>query len=155
MKNMKLSFRHALMDDTDILINLYNKSFYKDFLRYGECPAYGKTKEQMQKSLKSFPKDVILCDNIPVGVISAKNKGNGEYYIGCLCVIPEYQNKGIGTQAINHLLKDHADWKKISLITPSDKDENIYFYTKKCGFRIDSTELDGNVKVVRLELDRK
>lgn len=155
MNKTKLSFKHATINDTDILINLYNKSFYKDFLRYGECPAYGKTKEQMHKSLRTFSKDIILCDNIPVGVISANNKGNGEYDVGCLCVIPEYQNKGIGAQAINHLLKDHADWEKISLITPSDKDENIYFYTEKCGFRIDSTELDGNVKVVRLVLERK
>lgn len=155
MNNMKLRFRHAFMDDADILIDLYNQSFHKDFLRYGECPAYGKTKVQMQKSLRTFPKDIILCDNIPVGVISANNKGNGEYYVGRLCVIPEYQNKGIGTQAINHFLKDNADWKKILLITPSDKDENIYFYTKKCGFRIDAAEMDGNVNVVRLILDRK
>lgn len=152
---MKLSFRQAGIEDVDLLINLYDKSFYKDFLRYGECPAYGKTKEQMQKSLKVFPKDIILCDNTPVGVISVKSKGNGEYYVGCLCVIPEYQNRGIGTQTMHHLLESHIDWKKISLITPNDKAENIYFYTQKCGFRIYGTELDGNVHVVRLILDRK
>ncbi|NLL94114.1 MAG: GNAT family N-acetyltransferase [Clostridiales bacterium] len=28
---------------------------------------------------------------------------NGEYYIGCLCVIPSYQKKGIGTQAIKYI----------------------------------------------------
>lgn len=152
---MKLSFRRAGNKDVDLLISLYNESFYKDFLRYGECPAYGKTKERMQKSLITFPKDIIYCNNVPIGVISAECKGNGQYYVGCLCVIPEYQNRGIGTQAMHHFLEVHADWKKVSLITPSDKDENIYFYTQKCGFKIDRTELDGNVKVIRLILDRK
>lgn len=152
---MKLSFRWARTEDTDLLINLYNQSFYQDFLRYGECPAYGKTNELMQKSMKRFPKEIILCENTPVGVISAESRGNGEYYVGCLCVIPEYQNRGIGTQAIHHLLENYADWKKVSLITPKDKDGNIYFYTQKCGFRIDRTELDGNVTVVRLILERE
>lgn len=151
---MGLRYRRAVKNDAGLLINLYNQSFYKDFLRYGECPAYGKTEEQMKQSIETFAEEIILCNNIPVGVISAKRKGNGEYYVGCLCVIPEYQNQGIGTKAMNHLLESHADWKRISLITPSDKDENIYFYTRKCGFRIGGTELDGNVKVVRLILDK-
>jgi ribosomal protein S18 acetylase RimI-like enzyme len=152
---MKLNYRRAITDDADLLIELYNNSFYQDFLRYGECPAYGRTKERMQQSIIMFPKDIISCDDIPVGAISVDDKGNGEYYLGCLCVIPEYQNKGIGTQAIKHLLESHTDWKRISLITPYDKDENIYFYTQKCGFKIDGIELDGNVKVVRLILERK
>mgnify|MGYP001350334234 CR=1 FL=1 len=152
---MELSYRCAVTDEADLLIDLYNKSFCQDFHRYGECPAYGRTKEHMQKSIKMFPKKIILCDNIPIGVISAENKGNGDYYLGCLCVVPEYQNKGIGMRAIQHLLDSHTDWKRISLITPADKDENVYFYTQKCGFRIDGTELDGNVKVVRLIKERQ
>lgn len=151
---MKLNFRRAVTDDTDLLIQLYNSSFFQDYLRYGECPAYGKTKEQMQQSILMFPKDIILCDDIPVGAISANDRGNGEYYIGCLCVIPEYQNKGIGTEAMKHFLESHINWKKISLITPYDKDENIYFYTQKCGFKISGTELDGKVQVVRLVRER-
>ena len=151
---MKLDYRRAESDDADLLIELYNSSFYQDYLRYGECPAYGKTKEQMRQSIRMFSKEIILCDNVPVGAISANDRGNGEYYIGCLCVIPEYQNKGIGAQAIKHLLESHTDWRKISLITPYDKDKNIYFYTQKCGFKISGTELDGNVKVVRLILER-
>lgn len=152
---MKLSYRCAVKDEADLLIALYNKSFYQDFLRYGECPAYGRTKERMQQSIEMFPKEIILCDNIPIGVISVENKGNGDYYLGCLCVIPEYQNKGIGTRVIQHLLDSHTDWKRISLITPADKDENVYFYTQKCSFRIGGTESDGNVKVVRLITERQ
>lgn len=155
MNHLKLSYRRAVKEDTDLLIGLYNQSFYEDFVRYGECPAYGKTKKQMQRSMETFPKDIIFCGDTPAGVISVNNKGCGEYYVGCLCVIPEYQKQGIGTQAMTHFLETCPDWKRISLITPRDKDGNIYFYTQKCGFRISGTEMDGNVKVVRLVLDRR
>ena len=41
----------------------------------------------------------------------------------------------------------YSDWKKITLVTPADKEENVKFYTQKCGFRIEKTEMDGHVKV--------
>ncbi|MEA4888679.1 MAG: GNAT family N-acetyltransferase [Clostridiaceae bacterium] len=78
---------------------------------------------------------------------------NGEYYLGCLCVIPEYQGKGIGTHAVKFILNYYADWEKIMLVTPADKEENLIFY-KKCGFTIDGAEMDGKVSVVRFLLER-
>ena len=35
-----------------------------------------------------------------------------------------------------------------------DKNENVKFYTEKCGFDIQSVEMDGNVKVYRFILER-
>lgn len=152
---MKLDYRNATVDDARLLIDIYNKSFYEDFVRYGECPAYGKTEEEMQKSIQEFPKEIIMCDGTPVGAISSNNRGNGDYYIGCLCVIPEFQNKGIGSSALEHYKDTHQDYTKLSLITPNDKKQNIGFYTNKCGFEITGIELDGNVEVARLVLLRK
>ena len=108
----------------------------------------------MEASIEKFPKLIIDCDDIPVGVISVASRGEGEYYIGCLCVIPKYQSKGIGTEAIKYMLGYYKDWSKITLITPADKEENINFYTS-CGFKIDSTDMDGSVKVVHLLLERQ
>lgn len=53
-----------------------------------------------------------------------------------MCVIPEYQHKGIGTKAIQFLLETFKDWSEITLETPAEKEENVNFYTKKCGFEI-------------------
>lgn len=109
---------------------------------------------KMENSIESFPKEIVISDNIPVGVISVEEKGDGIYYIGCLCVVPEYQGKGIGTQAFRHILSVYPDWKKFVLITPADKEENIRFYTEKCGFKGDGTLMDGNVKVVKFIKER-
>ena len=146
---INLYYRKAEKSDAELLTVIYNSAFCDDYVRYGECPAYGRTIEQMENSIVSFPKEIVFCDNTPVGVISIEEKGEGIYYIGCLCVIPEYQGKGIGTQLFRHILSVYPDWKKFVLITPADKEENIRFYTEKCGFRVDGTSMDGNVKVLK------
>lgn len=151
---MELNYVQARKEDALLLISLYNSSFLADYKRYGECPGYGKTKEQMEKSIEKTPKEIIVCSGKPVGALSVEHKGNGEYYLGCLCVIPQYQGKGIGTEAVKHILYSHSDWKKITLITPADKEENVRFYTEKCGFRAGDTEVDGNVTVVKLYRER-
>lgn len=151
---MNLEYRKANIEDTNLLIDIYNASFYSDYVKYGECPGYGKSKETMEKSIIDYPKFIILCDGKPVGVISCQMIANGIYEVGCLCVIPEYQGKGIGTKAFQFALSYYNDWKKFTLITPVDKEENVKFYTEKCGFYIDSTEMDGNVKVVRFYRER-
>ena len=152
---MEVCFRKAETADAELLIDIYNSAFYSDYIRYGACPAYGKTKEMMEQSILDFPKFPILYDSRPVGCVSCKETGNGIYEIGCLCVIPEYQGKGIGTAAMEFIKEHYQDWKKITLVTPADKTENVMFYTEKCGFDIQSVETDGDVKVFRFVLKRQ
>lgn len=151
---MSLTFRKAVKKDADVLIGIYNAAFYDDYIRYGVCPAYGKTRKKMEASIAEFPKLIIMNSGSPVGVLSFKNNGEGEYYIGCFCIIPEYQGTGIGTQAFQHMLSVCPDWKRISLITPADKEQNIKFYTQKCGFRKGLKHMDGDVEVITLYRER-
>ncbi len=151
---MNLKYVKAKKEDAELLIEIYNASFYDDYIKYGECPAYGRTRVSMEESIVKYPKLIIFNDDTPIGAISVEKKGDGEYYLGCLCVTPQYQGKGIGTQAVKFMLDYYVDCNKVTLVTPADKEENICFYTKKCGFRIDGTEMDGNVKVVHLLMER-
>lgn len=150
----KISYEPASIDDADLLVSIYNSAFYSDYVRYGECPGYGKTKEMMEDSIRKYNKFIICTNDKPVGVLSCNKTQDGVYEIGCLCVIPEYQRKGIGTLAIKFIFSHYQDGKKFTLVTPSDKEENIRFYTDKCGFYIVSSEKDGNVNLVRLERER-
>ena len=74
----------------------------------------------------------------------------GRYFLGCLCVRPEWQGRGIGTQAFQFFLHACPDWQRIEWVTPTDKMENIRFYTEKCGCIVGESENDGNVRVVHL-----
>lgn len=154
INKMNIKYQKANEKDTELLIELYNKAFLSDYLKYGECPAYGRTIESMTLSLQKSEKHIITVDDIPVGVISFENRGEGNYYLGCLCLIPQYQHRGLGTSAFKYALDYYSDWRTITLVTPEDKTENINFYTKKCGFSINGTEMDGNVKVVKFILLR-
>ncbi|MCR4793590.1 MAG: GNAT family N-acetyltransferase [Ruminococcus sp.] len=151
---MTIEYRKAVSEDAEMLVNIYNASFYSDHIRYGACPGYGKTTEMMKASIKEQPKYIILCDNKPVGCISCKRLEMGVYELSCLCIVPEYQGKGLGTQAVRFIKTLYEDWKKITLVTPLDKKENVKFYTEKCGFHIVSIEKGGNVELARFVTER-
>lgn len=85
----------------------------------------------------------ILSDEKIVGGILYRIKGStpfvknlrwGKYYLGRVYVSPEYQNKGIATEAIlqseNFLKKP----RKLYVDFPEDLDKNRKCYTK-CGYR--------------------
>lgn len=38
--NMKLEYRNAKKEDAKLLTDIYNKSFYDDYIHYSECPKY-------------------------------------------------------------------------------------------------------------------
>nr|MDD6335568.1 GNAT family N-acetyltransferase [bacterium] len=145
-----ITYRFAQRQDAELLIQIYNAAFYCDFLRYGHCPAYGRGKAQMEASIQRYPKAILLYEGKPVGVLSAQDRGNGMIYLGCLCVLPAYQGKGIGTQAIAKLEQLYPNWRQIELITPADKQQNLDFYIKKCGFTLAGQEKDGPVCVAKL-----
>lgn len=151
---MLVEYKKANLEDAKLLIDIYNTSFYSDYVKYGECPGYGKTKEMMEQSIMNTPKFIITCDGIPVGVISCDRIDKAVYEIGCLCIIPAFQGKGIGTRAVEYVLSYYNDWKKVTLITPVEKKENVKFYTEKCFFQIESIETGGNVKVYRFVRER-
>ena len=69
---MKIEYRKADIADAELLIDIYDSAFYSDYIKYGECPAYGKTKEMMEESIINYPKFIILYNNKPVGCISCK-----------------------------------------------------------------------------------
>lgn len=152
---MMIEFKQAAKDDAGLLVKIYNASFFSDYLRFGACPGYGRTIEMMEESIRLYPKHIILCDRKPVGCISCRQIRPREYEIGCLCVIPEYQGRGIGTQAVRFIQSYYDDWKSMTLTTPLNKSENVRFYTEKCGFQIVGTERDGSTELAAFLTERQ
>lgn len=151
---MTITYRRAMPEDAGLLVSIYNASFYGDYLRYGACPGYGRTREAMEVSIRKYPKFLILCDGVPVGCVSCQEQAAHVYEIGCLCVVPAFQGRGIGTQAVRFVKAHYGDWQRLTLVTPADKRKNVRFYTEKCGFRVAGTEKDGNVTLARFVVER-
>ena len=132
---MNIQFERASLEDVDILISVQNQSFYSDFVKYGVCPGYNRSRDSMMESISRNHVYNILCDGIVVGDIIARDNDNGDYYLGCICVIPDYENKGIGQAAMDFIDDCFPNAKHWSLETPSDKLRNHYFY-KKHGYEV-------------------
>lgn len=53
---INLRYRKAEKSDAELLVDIYNSAFYDDYIKYGECPAYGRSVEQMESSITVAPK---------------------------------------------------------------------------------------------------
>ena len=79
---MEIEYRKAALADAELLVDIYDSAFYSDYIRFGECPAYGKSKAAMEKSIAEYPKLIILYDREPAGCVSCKKISDGIYEIG-------------------------------------------------------------------------
>ena len=132
---MHIRFEHAVSDDADTLIAVQNQAFYSDFIQYGVCPGYNRSHDSMIASISRRHVYKILCDEVVIGNIIVRDEGNGDYYLGCICIVPEHENKGIGQLAMQFIDSHFPDAKRWSLETPADKARNHYFY-KKHGYKV-------------------
>lgn len=147
-------FERAVVDDAKALIEVRDQSFYADYVRYGECPAYHITIDNMKNTIMNRIVYKIICDNKIIGNISIRDNQDNTYYLGCLCIIPEYENKGIGKEALRFIENEFPNVDVWTLITPADKERNLCFY-KKAGYSIVKECMDGSVKVVTFEKKMK
>ncbi|HPF86770.1 MAG TPA: GNAT family N-acetyltransferase [Candidatus Limiplasma sp.] len=132
---MDVQFLRAVPEDADRLIAVQDQSFYADYVKYGVCPGYRRTRESMLESISRRIVYKIQCDGNIVGDIIVRDEGGGAYYLGCLCVIPTYENRGIGQLALAFLDQHFPDAAHWALETPADKERNHYFYQKH-GYRV-------------------
>lgn len=151
---MNIKYERATIDDAKLLINIRNQCFYADFIKYGECPAYNNSIEDMSKGILNRIIYKIICNDQIVGNISIRDNQDNTYYLGCLCVIAAYENRGIGQESLKFIESEFPNAAAWTLETPKDKDRNHYFY-KKSGYNIVKEYMNGSVNVVLFEKKMK
>ncbi len=71
--------------------------------------------EEQQEYFKNFINQVkenayiIQYDNKNIGFYNGKILKNGNYEIGNICIVPEYQGKGIGTKILKGILEKYSN----------------------------------------------
>ncbi len=141
------------MTDADTLIAPQSQCFYADFIRQGECPGYNRSREEMLESIARKHVYLIRCEGQTIGTIIISDLGGGNDYLGCICVLPAYENKGIGQLAVQYLdfLLFHTRsiglWKRLPI-----KTRNHYFY-RKLGYAVTREYTVGNVRISYFERD--
>ena len=85
--------------------------------------------------LKGTAMEIVYINTTPVGYYSYSKKDTETEIIG-IVVIPEYQQKGIGTDMLTKILKELHDVKQIKIVTHPKNIAAINLY-KKFGFTED------------------
>lgn len=110
--NLELkSYKNGNQEEIKFIYNL-KKKVYQEYVE----KIYGEWNEENQKKLfNKFMKEnsknielIYLKDKL-VGFYNGKTKDDRSFEIGNICIIPEYQNKRIGTAVLKEILFENKD----------------------------------------------
>jgi RimJ/RimL family protein N-acetyltransferase len=107
----------------------------------GGPPGY--KSERWQSKMMRIGKYYKIMDEYRIiGGFVVFNKGNGHFYLGRIFLEPEYQNQGIGAQAMEFMEKEFPQAERWTLDTPQWNKRTQHFY-EKMGYVKIGTEDDG------------
>lgn len=128
MKNINL--QRAKADDVDIFISVEKTAI--GVKTYSGITDEAEAKQEIEKNIVYFIK---IVDKV-VGSIEYKMEDGDMAYLSGLVVLPDFQGKGIARQAIERVLEEIGDVKKVYLVTHPHNTPAIKLYLS-FGFIID------------------
>lgn len=120
----------AEIEDARELTNVCIKAFEEDKLLYGEMPPKLDTVMWHKQNILAGQYYKIIEDNIIVGGIKLFHLQNGYMRVGTIYIDPDYQNRGIGSEALKFIENQFSKVKIWSLDTPYKSYRNHHFYEK-------------------------
>ncbi len=110
MSNLEYSLREITEQDYDFIYRMKKDAYIK----YVEMN-FGEWKDEVQRGffkvfIEKFKEGarVITFHGEDIGFYNAC-ENDYMYEIGNICIVPEYQNRGIGTAILQNVLAEHAD----------------------------------------------
>ena len=108
---MKYFLRKYNNNDYEFIYEL-KKNAYKDYV----IANWGDWNEEDQKKyyhtfIETYKDNtyIIQVDGKDIGFYNDEYLDDGTYEIGNICIMPEYQGKGIGTMVLNDKIKENQD----------------------------------------------
>lgn len=109
MIGMRYALRKYSSDDYEFVYQT-KKTAYKNYVEAN----YGQWDEKVQREYfdkfidkSKYNIEIIVLDGKEVGFYQGENLPDGGYEIVNICIIPEYQNRGIGTQVLKDKIAEH------------------------------------------------
>ena len=93
---------------------------------------------------------IIQLNGKDIGFYNGKTKDDGSYEIGNICIIPEYQNKGIGTQVLKDIIERHKKQDIHIQYFKLNKVEKLY---ERLGFKQDG-ETENHYQMIKLKEEK-
>ena len=143
---MNIAFERATAADVEALVKAQISAFEYDAVIYpgveiGGPPGY----DSVEDALKRIRDDEfykILVNGQIVGGIILFEREPGYFHLDVLNIVPEYQNYGIGTQAMKFIEQKYPA-TKWTLDTPAYAIRNHHFYEKFGYVKVGEANYDG------------
>jgi excinuclease ABC subunit B len=148
---LDIEFSKARPADASILAQVSERAFNDDINHgapgIGGPPGY-KSSMWQSKMIGAGDYYKILMGSQIIGGILVFSKSRGHYELGRIFLDPEFQNQGIGTQAMEFLWQEYPMARKWTLGTPAWNMRNRHFY-QKVGFIETGEDGRGGILFVR------
>jgi GNAT superfamily N-acetyltransferase len=129
-----IRFEKARIGDAEVLTEIQKRTFDDDALCFGGQPAGGPpgydSADWTLWAMKTGIYYKILAGDQIVGGVILFDMHRHHFNLGRIFVDPDWQNQGIGSQAIRFVEKTFPYVKKWSLDTPEWAIRNHHFYEK-------------------------
>lgn len=106
------NFRNITPKDYEYIYEL-KKNAYKEYVIINWGTWDEKTQKEYFKNFINTYKDttyIIQFEGKDIGFYNDAVLDNGNYEIGNICIIPEYQGKGIGTKILKDVIEKHQEF---------------------------------------------
>lgn len=109
---IEYNFRNITPEDYEYIYEL-KKNAYKDYviMNWGAWDEEAQ-REYFKKFINTY-KDttyIIQTEGKDIGFFNDAMLENGNYEIGNICIVPEYQGKGIGTKILKDVIEEHKEF---------------------------------------------
>ena len=139
-------FERATGTDLDALCLAATAAFEYD-IHYGAPgvggpPGYNTTSWHRELMARAAAYYKVVEDGRILGGFTVFGMGSGLYILGTIYLVPEAQNRGIGTRAMRFALSRYPQARRWRLDTPAWSQRNHHF-CEKLGFRKVAVEVHG------------
>ena len=144
---MAIRFEKATPDDAGPLTDVQTRTFDDDTRRFlgepsGGPPGYDAVPWQLWAMRKGIYYKILDDDRLIGGIILFDMHGR-HMNLGRIFIDPAYQDRGIGTQAIEFIEDRHRHVNRWSLDTPSWAIRNQHFYGKMGYVKVGEEQMPG------------
>ena len=128
---MALRIQRTSIEESESLLDIQKKAFYKDWLKYEDpMNPYHEPLDRLKEKIKSFHYFTLYWGDKIIGGVDIRKRSENHYRLNRIYIDPSFQNKGLGYQAILGLEKIYEDAKVWDLDTPQHSYGNQHLYEK-------------------------
>ena len=132
--------------DYPVLAYIGHEAFHADKLAYGQGPRVYEHPEFLIPLLETgdVPVYKLVVGTETVGFAITSAKSETSRWLGCLCILPEHQGKGYGSQTLRLLEQAYPAVCQWGLDTPAASEKNRSFY-ERAGYCVigESSPMEG------------